>query len=335
MDMKRLFRVTVLSAFALSACSKEAPKLSLPPLQEYVVDNDATTLEFAPGIDILFVIDNSGSMMEHQQNLSANASRFAAAFQSNGQLDYHMGVVTTDMNERGRLYSRRGGPAFIDRNTPDGLRILAANMLVGTSGSAIEASFQPVHDALNPPTVNGANQGFYREDAMLAIVFITDAEDQSNIPGDLLLQELIAMKGGDATKVLAYGAIAVSGRPNSECPRDSGEPFEIEDFLGKVSNAGKNVFSLCDPQFGDYLAQIGQDVVDRIGYTILLNRPPDLKTVKMLFGTQEILPDAKTGWSYDPERNALILGSEIKWSEQPKGTKLKVTFATAKFKPRD
>jgi hypothetical protein len=54
--------------------------------------------------DILFVVDNSGSMADEQENLALNFARFVD--QTIGAADYQIGVVTTDLSSQN---GERGG----------------------------------------------------------------------------------------------------------------------------------------------------------------------------------------------------------------------------------
>ena len=47
-------------------------------------------------VDILFVIDNSGSMSDEQQNLASNFNRFIEVLADQVDLDYRIAAVTTD-----------------------------------------------------------------------------------------------------------------------------------------------------------------------------------------------------------------------------------------------
>ncbi|MBX2811542.1 MAG: VWA domain-containing protein [Myxococcales bacterium] len=58
-------------------------------------------------VDILFVIDNSGSMQDEQENLSNNFSSFISVLAAS-QLNYRIGVVTTDVGPSEEI--RTNGP---------------------------------------------------------------------------------------------------------------------------------------------------------------------------------------------------------------------------------
>jgi hypothetical protein len=334
----RLFLQTfaLLGFLVFASCSPSSNSLlPKPDGSNEKVDTDGGTEVFDPQVDILFVVDDSGSMQTHQTNLIRNIDRFLNAFTTRANIDYHIGVINSSLdywsgaNCCGQLL---GTPNFVERNTPDLIQVLSRSLRVGTSGSATEKFFDPVKAALTDPLLTGLNAGFYRPNAHLAIVFITDAEDQGKQEALEFFTFLEGLKGRKE-KFIAYGVVVPSNVGN--CERDdSSTPDRIEDFLGMMPNAGKNVFSLCDPQFGDRIAGIADDLVRFIGNVIFLSRPPIVETIEVSFGTQVIPRDYKKGWVFDPARNALVLGDEIQWSTQPNGTKVKVYYEAATF-PKD
>lgn len=337
--MKLLSLIMLVSLASLS-CSPKVQKLVAQPVvvKEKIVTNTDVQV-YDPKVDILFVVDNSGSMDGHQRNLIANLDKFVKAFTQNIQIDYHIGVLTSDNdglygNSRDCCGKLVGTIPFVERGTLNGSNTLARNLRVGIDGSGTEQSFSPVVDALSQPLVDTYNKGFYRKDAHLAIIFLTDAEDQSKISSRDFYQFLLNLKGAKE-KVLAYGAIVPTYADEDTCRRDERgrSPDKIEDFLSIVFNAGagKNILSLCDPLFGDQLAKMSQDLVSKVGGVIYLNRPPILASIRVMYGTQEILRDYKKGWSFSPELNAIVLGQDIEWSQQPAGTKVRVFFEATQY----
>lgn len=63
-----------------------------------------------PRVDVLWVIDNSISMADKQDRIGREAGRFLQRLIDN-DIDYHMGVITTDTAEGGKL-RRYGGSAI-------------------------------------------------------------------------------------------------------------------------------------------------------------------------------------------------------------------------------
>lgn len=341
-----------LSAIAVSmifGCSPESPKMVTPPVGkvEKVRDSDETA-SFNPAVDILFVVDDSGSMGGHQTNLSNNIKQFTAEIQKNQILDYHIGVVTTSMDGMragqscdtaggfsqracgdGRLVRFPSGVPFITRQTPNGLAILEQNLLVGTNGDSQEKIFDPIFAALSQPTIGAENKGFLRNEASLAIIIITDTEDQSGVMTAKSVGAFLTnLKNGRTDQILLYGALIPSSVRTPACSRDDGPPFKIEQLLTMFKGLEYN---LCDNDYGIKLAHIAADVVQKVGRIMYLTRPPVPDTISVTYGSQTIVQDGDTGWIYDPVRNALLFGPKLTLSVQPAGTKLEVNFTAGTF----
>lgn len=345
-----LLLATLVAGISYS-CSPASPKLKPEAVAAYEkIDIKNDTVSATPVVDILFVIDNSGSMTDHQMNLANNIDLFTAEF-AKVNIDYHIGVISTDMDTRpGELLDgeqtcdwlgnncKGTGVNFITPKTTNGLSILKKNILIGTDGSGTEASFDPLVTSFNANlTKAGAvNAGFLRKNAYLAVIFITDADDQSytNSPVDTF-DFLVNLKGAKR-QVLSYGIVVPSGVTG--CPRDDGNtpPRKIEAFLSMSVNAGgapaKNVMNLCDPQYGQKLAGLSKDMIRNLNGVIKLNKAPVISSIKVFYGTQEIPPGIDDGWYYDPKENAVILGDNVVMDpKQPDGSAVKVTFDSIPF----
>lgn len=328
-------------------CYNSAPKgVGLPPGGQ-VKQKGGSTETLQAKVDILFVVDDSGSMHSHQQNLSNNIDLFTKGLVQNRFIDYHIGVIST--SESPNTYSGASPGAgrlsgknvkFVARTTPNAEFELKNNILVGTSGDWSEKVFSPTKLALTEPNLSGSNQGFYRKDAFLAIVAITDAEDQSHqqsngsprLAGDPLdlspagaYEFLLSLKGFNKNKIAIYGVYIPNNVPRSQCDwDDSNMPHTRLDEFFTLSNA--ITYGLCDANYGDKLAGIGADLVRRIARQVALNRRPKLDSIRISYGTQVIEPDAVRGWVYMPAQNAIAFGREIEWSEQPDGTEVEVYY---------
>lgn len=189
--------------------SDPIPKITPQGIQWIHVDGGQRQLDFNPKIDVLFVIDDSDSMKSHQENLVRNISRFTDGFQRNKGIDYHIGVTAVwDSTERalrareeshaktGRILYANGelrpvkdatGKLGTDRfvtRTQDA-NLLATTLHLGVTpykdgGPEIEELFSPISEALKLTGRGAANEGFFRSDAHLAVVLVTDADDSRN-----------------------------------------------------------------------------------------------------------------------------------------------------------
>jgi len=167
-------------------------------------------------LDLLFVIDNSGSMGEEQASLIANFHRFVAVLENveGGLPDLHIGIVSTDMGvgrfdaiqnctdsgDQGLLQAiprdKCEGPDgnfIIDVLDPDGSRrknysgelsdAFGCIARLGVNGCGFEQPLASMRKALDGSVLG--NVGFLRDNAALMVVFITD-EDDCSVPGDAL-----------------------------------------------------------------------------------------------------------------------------------------------------
>ena len=99
MRSRRSPRIALSTAlFALVACNDHPLKdVELSRTAETILDVDIAPLR---SVDILFVVDNSGSMAAEQANLAANlAPMIALLEQEEVSADYRIAVTTTDVSD--------------------------------------------------------------------------------------------------------------------------------------------------------------------------------------------------------------------------------------------
>lgn len=321
--------IVFVCALSAVSCSPESPKLT-PQIPKVEKVTTGQQVQFNPRVDILFVIDDSGSMDTHQKNLKANIDLFTEGIRQSKILDYHIGVITSTFEGK---YVKRGTDGilvgktdyYVDRSTVDADSILRTNLGVGTNGSGTEMFFDPAKLALISPNVTGMNAGFYRQDAALVLIFITDADDQSkSLNAKKFYEFLLSLKNGDKAKIIPYGVFIPSSQSNSDCSR-SGEssPTRIEEFMALAQGLS---FGLCDKDYGNKLAALASDLVKKVAKYLYLAHPANPSTIQIRFGTDVIPNDPVKGWMYDPMLNAIVLGDDIDWASQPYGTQLEVNY---------
>ena len=116
-----------------------------------------------PKIDVLFVVDNSGTMGSSQQSFIANIPAFVDKMK-NSDIDYHIRVATTDAylalynpNYANNIKLRDGaennhsGVFVVRPNTPNLQNALAINLNQGISGSEDERAFYSFREVLKYP----------------------------------------------------------------------------------------------------------------------------------------------------------------------------------------
>ncbi|MCE9578914.1 MAG: hypothetical protein K8W52_37665 [Deltaproteobacteria bacterium] len=166
---------------------------------------DGATSTACDRIDLLFVIDDSGSMAEEQANLATNIPAFidvldTAVGSSGAPLDYHLGFTTTGRDvsysvavpgippitqtEQGDDGELRGACGldrkWLARGDASAASIASCRAQVGTAGPSLEMPLYATRLATNERVVNGGpNAGFLRATAPLVVVVLTDEDDCS------------------------------------------------------------------------------------------------------------------------------------------------------------
>jgi len=160
---------------------------------------DVFVQEVRRSVDVLLVVDNSCSMIDEQIKLGSNFSAFIEEF-VNAEVDYQIGVTTTDMvdgTHRGRL---QGETKLItsEMSFDDASTLFAENVHVCATGSGLEKGLDAARAALSEPVISEENAGFLRPDAALAIVFVSDEDDLSIDPVGDYLDFFFGLKGEPA-----------------------------------------------------------------------------------------------------------------------------------------
>lgn len=251
--------------FAMVACQNEGgigdvePPPIVPNAPEPInpVQLDRIVQIAQPQVDILFVVDDSCSMYEEQTALSQNFPDFMEFFLGSG-LDYHIGVTTTDTesnnNDAGKLERAIvGGQTyrFIDEDTPSPTNVFSGMAVAGTSGSAEETGRAAAYRVLETQKDLPRNAGFYREEASLHMVFLSDEDDQSVQPGRSEWRQWMRNLKWADDMVTSH---AITGLPSSNCSAI----FETgSEYIAYSTWTGGVKFDLCTQNWGPLLEELG------------------------------------------------------------------------------
>jgi hypothetical protein len=219
-------------------------------------------------------------------------------------------------------------PPYVTRDTPNYVEVLRSTLNVGVltpeNGPVQEESFSPVAAALTDSSALQANQGFYRPEAYLLLVFLSDANDGSpTMTPSEFRETLVSLKQSDASKIMAYSANWTPACGAANIDPDKEPPTNFDEFIRSV---GGKSFSLCTSDYGDDLAKIGIETAKRISRKVIrLSATPDIYTIEVRYGSQIVKPDHKKGWSYDPVQVAIILSEELDVKPE-EGAKISIRF---------
>lgn len=305
-----------LPAFALQIQSIEK---AFPGRIEIIVQPNISEL------DVLFVVDDSGSMTEHQINLIKNIPALTEAVVKSG-VSIQAGVTTTSMDcgfssACGGKFS--GTVKVAKSSDPSFVNDLQNNLNVGNQGSGEEKPFDATISALSDSVSQTDHPDFLRAKAHLAVIYLTDADDQSKLhqPDDLV-NFLKALK----TDPQMVNLTSIQMVPQiSNCT-----PYTTEQQGPRISSAVSllkgQLIDICDPDFGKKLGNLGSGISNSIVREIPLTAIPDFKSIQVTYGSTTLAAgDLNYGWVYDSVRNVVILGDKINWSSMT-GKELVVSF---------
>ncbi len=339
-----IMKKTLLSASSillLNACDKGGSSFSV------LSDSSSfqQTAVFQPRkLDILFVVDNSGSMSTSQANLANNFSSFIDRFISKGY-DFKIAVGTTDSFYGEQFVTAgcsicnisqtrfRSGvtptPVYvIDKNNYD-LTIpsevtrlksdFSANVRVGTTGSGDERAFSSIKASLS----SSLNSGFRRSDAYLSVIIISDADDFSH--DDISLNETYTQPTlhsvstyVDFLNTFTVGlpsinySVSTIGVLDAAC-RDqlnvekkiSLRYMELSDLTGGTKN------SICSP-FSTVLDNISATIEASQSTIYKLNKKPILSSLRVIINGTLIPEGTVNGWTYNATTNSIEINGSFK-----------------------
>jgi hypothetical protein len=181
---------------ACDRCPLEPPTV-IPDALEH---EDVFTQKGAARVDVLWMIDNSGSMESEQNKIAARFDEFFAQLVAS-DVDFHIGVVTSDPLEQGALRAYDGPPVegcdgcrFLTNEVADAQLVFENLIRVGIDGSPFEEGFTQVAKALGADEVDPStgkplgdvppeNVGFSRDDAALYVIFVSDEDEGAGDDG--------------------------------------------------------------------------------------------------------------------------------------------------------
>lgn len=251
--------------------------------------------------DILWVVDDSCSMSEEQTSLATNFTAFMGIIEAL-EVDFHIGVTTTDVDAGGPQGMLQGSTPIITPSTPDPEVVFSANVNVGTSGSATERGLHAGYLALSSPMVDpgGPNDGFLRDTAGLRVMFVSDEPEQSQPVQGWTAPDYSgwfqALKPNPDHVVLSDITGGLLG-----CNGAGGSADEGQGYVEATVLTGGISASICDSNWASTLsalAWLAQSFAD----TFELSELAVADTVEVRLNDSPVF----VGWVFDPALNAVV-----------------------------
>lgn len=273
---------------------------------EYVEDKFVQTP--SKKVDALFVIDNSNSMgIDNSYSMSGtpqdailfNLPTFFPYFENEG-VNYHIGVVTTDMDnslQQGQLQGQYGfsylatdtqskitaqGLLDGDGNPLTTQEIFASMLNVGTVGAQEEKGLEATDYAINNYQNTGeANAGFIRSDADLNVIVVSDEDDFSEENAQQhVIGEFTAINEAGDKKAYFHSIVGVTA---GECTWISGTRYiAVSEVLSS------QVASICNDDWDTMLSNMAFTTAG-LSREFYLSKNPIVDTIQV--GVYDENPD--------------------------------------------
>ncbi|NTX35494.1 choice-of-anchor D domain-containing protein [Myxococcus sp. CA033] len=324
-DLDYAAQVYGMNLSPLFVSSSDLPAPLLVPLigesSKRVDKTDTFTQQDVSKVDVLFVVDNTASMVEeHPRLVSAIPSFVDAALAK--KVDMHVAVTTTGITavsgtcpggaqggEAGRFFPvNNARPRILTNGMANLTALLQQNVQVGQCAQ-VEQGFEAMRRALSPPLVNTAddprtpvpqdgNLGFLRDSAALVVVFVGDEDDHSPDAVDTYVQWAQQRKGQNQPQRATFYSIAPTA---TACGTAGGSGTR---YAEATARTGGEVMNVCAANYGPLLAAVANKAFSAQDRFPLSDAPePGSVTV-----TVDGAP-VTTGWRYDAPTNSVIFAN--------------------------
>lgn len=255
-------------------------------------------------VDIVWIIDNSGSMYSYQSLLGTNMDVFMQMFMSYSP-DFQIAFITTDD------YSFVLGH-IINRSSNDPV-VEAVNIInsIGVTGSGFEQGLGMFSACL---AAGGDCHGFLRPDATLVAIFMSD---EANFGGTTAASVATIV---DALKPNMFVPYAIIGDIPNGCISSPLNALPGYGYYDLVQHYNSQWWSICDNDWGTQLEQMAQNISVQTVFE-LDSEDPHVDTIRVWVNGQA----STDGWIYDSSLNAVVF--EIEKAPNP-GDTIEIGYST-------
>ena len=231
------------------------------------------------GYDILWVIDRSGSMTNHDPELLAGIEAMLTSL----PLDtgWRLGIISTDEDE---ALSNNTFPLVPGDDINDATAALNALSSGGWYGPGGEAGFDSVYAYME---LGAYSTSWMRNTAALLIVFVSDEDEQSY---DWTAQEFYSWLTTKRSRVLISSIVGLDA---STCADEVGQAY-----LDATTMASGVEIDICSPDWAPGVAEASKPF-EPIEY-LQLTDIPIVESIRVFYDSVE---QDVTSWSYDSQTN--------------------------------
>lgn len=298
-------------------------KLIDPPNADSVQIDD---LKQSDGVvDILWVVDDSGSMTNERRTLVGNFDRFVQELLNLG-VDFQMGVTSIVAADGGRL---RGTTKIITKTTPNARQVFEANTTFGESRSRWEQGLRMTQLGLTSPNIDPGqpNETFLRPQAALAVIVVSNEDDSSFGTTDYYSRVFRGLKGKGNENLVSFSIIGGTIPNGCVPPGETGLYGSTANpsvrYAEVATKTGGIIGSICDASFETTLIRIAQ-ALNTLKRVFPLTLVPIATSISVTVDGVTIPQDLVNGWQYRADTNAIVfLGNYV----PPPGSTVRLRYA--------
>ena len=216
--------------------------------------------------------------------------------------------------------------------TPNPRAVFQSNTTFPSSRSRWEQGLRMTQLALTPPNIDagGANAGFLRANAALAIIVLTNEDDSSFGTTDHYARAFKALKGKGNENLISFSVIGGTIPNGCVSPGETGLYGSTADpavRYAEVSTKTSGIIgSICDASFEQTLIRIAQ-ALNTLKRVFPLTLQPIINSITVTVDGAAIAQDPVNGWQYRTDTNSVVfLGNYV----PPPGSTVRLQYAYAR-----
>ncbi len=251
-----------------------------------------------PPVDLLFSVDQSGSMDDDQASLGNNFANFISQL-SNYTTDWRIIVANNDngCNQGGILTSTTSG------------YINTFQTQVSAGGGWYTESLLTVAQSAIEATDSGeCNQNFMRSDALLHIILVSDEPEQSSGSWSTYVTNIQNKKGSVANVKIS----AIAG----DYPGGCGSAMAGTGYYEAVNATGGEFLSICS-NWASMVETLADASIELSEYELSHTADPD--TIVVRVNGSEVT----SGWHYEESNNSVLFTNGI----PEEGDTVRITYS--------
>ncbi|MEQ1565762.1 MAG: hypothetical protein ABMA64_09010 [Myxococcota bacterium] len=292
-----------------------APNPPEPPAR---IQTDRILQVTEPVVDLLWIVDTSPSMSEDRERLATAFPKFVQWFVE-APVDWHLGVVTTDMESGHGELVERDGVRFVTRDTPDP-ELVFAHMITGLDSTTLKEEGREAAWTAIDLLGEDENAGFLHDDSYgwLHFSVVSDEDDDSDrITTDQFVDWVTDLR--PYTGHVSFNSVVSTIEVGPETRGD--------DYLELTERLGGVAADINQSDWPELLEQLGglQLPVLRTEFFLSLRPVPESLEIHVMEPTGATLTFLAGDFRWDESRNSVSFTSYT----VPVDSRVEITYLVA------